>query len=140
MFYAQTIEIQSEGRFYSTVLTEQVASILESSGIVSGVAVVTLHHTTSCLLLLEHEAGILVDIQQFIKRIMPADQHYFHHDRGVDRNGEAHVLNALFNSSVVIPVSARRLVLGEYQDLVFMDFQSIAKSRSVGVYLYGESR
>jgi len=139
MVYNGKIELFSEGEFFTQVLTEDVQKIVADSGIKTGFSIAQLNHTTSSLFVLEHESGILADLKLFVERLFTDQQQFYHHDRGVDSNGKAHVLNILFASNAVIPIVDGHLSLGEYQDVVFMDFQDIPKTRTIGVYVYGEA-
>ena len=138
MTYRRTLDLFSEGEFYSRALTDEVQEIVLESGVDSGICVVTTQHTTSGILLLEHEVGILLDLKELAAYLSPPKQKFFHHDRGVDQNGRAHVLNALFNSTLTVAIEGKRLLLGEFQDLMFIDFQGIPKPRNVDVFIYGE--
>jgi len=139
MVYNGKIELFSEGEYFTQVLTEDVQRLVTESWIKTGFSIAQLNHTTSSLFLLEHELGILADLKLFIERLFAGQKDFFHHDRGVDNNGKAHVLNILFASNAIIPVVDGLLSLGEYQDLIFMDFQDVPKVRTVGVYIYGEA-
>ena len=138
MFYSGRIELFSEGEFYTQVVTGDIQSIIEKSGISNGMATILLNHTTSGLFVLEHESGIFADLRRFIERIFADQKEFFHHDRGVDLNGKAHILNALFPSSAVLPITEGHLSMGEYQDVIFMDFQDDPKSRTISVFVYGD--
>ncbi|MCK4516033.1 MAG: secondary thiamine-phosphate synthase enzyme YjbQ, partial [Spirochaetaceae bacterium] len=133
-----TITIHSEGTYYSENVTTQVQDAVRKSGISNGLVTVFLQHTTGALMLLEYEIGVLADLQEVLENVIGDRKDFYHHVRDVDRNGKAHVLNAMLNSSLVLPFSDGRLCLGEYQDVVFLDFQPLRRERQIVVHVCGK--
>lgn len=138
-FQREVVTVYSTGYFYTENITEPIKHIIEASGIDLGMVNVLLRHTTGAVLLMEHEAGALVDIKDTLERFLPPDQRMFHHSRGVDENGHAHVLSSLFNGSITVPIESGAPVLGEFQDIVFIDFQPEQTTREIDVTVVGES-
>lgn len=136
--FNRSLTVYSMGAHYSELLTEDLNRLVTESGIVEGAATVLTAHSTSAVLLMEHEAGILLDIEEALDSFRPHATAFHHHTRNVDSNGRAHVFSALFNGSVTIPVQNGSMRLGEYQDVVFWDFQPIAKARTVMVCVVGD--
>ena len=82
-------------------------------------------------MLVEHEAGILVDIEDALEWILSEKKEMKHHLRGFDLNGRAHVLAGIMGNSVTIPVIEGSLALGTFQEILFWDFQPEQKTRIV---------
>ncbi len=137
MFIKDEIIVFSRGAFHAENVTERIAAIAKKANVPNGLAVALLQHTTGCLVLLEHEAGIIADMKSLFEKIIPRAQEFYHHLRDVDDNGRAHLLSALFQSSLTIPIENGELALGEYQDVFFIDFQQHPKKRQVAVYIIG---
>jgi secondary thiamine-phosphate synthase enzyme len=138
MVYTQTIHFDSEGNWYSLNITEQVRKIIANSGIKNGMALIFFQHTTGCVLIIEHEAGFLVDMEDTIERLVPSDGVYKHHMREYDHNGAAHVRTVIMPPSIVVPVNNEDLSLGEFQDILVVDMQPERKERTVLVQVMGE--
>jgi secondary thiamine-phosphate synthase enzyme len=138
MVYTQTIHFDSEGNWYSLNITEQVRAIVTQSSIKNGLVVVFYQHTTGSVLIIEHEAGFLVDLEDTLERLAPTAGEYAHHMREYDQNGAAHVRTALMPPSITIPVVNGGLPLGEFQDILVVDMQPERKPRSVLVQVMGE--
>lgn len=136
--FNRSLTVYSMGEFYSELLTEDLKELVAESGITEGVANILTAHSTSAVLLMEHEAGILVDIEETLESFRLRGTAFHHHTRKVDTNGRAHVLSALFNGSVSIPIQNGTMSLGEFQDVVFWDFQAIPKARTVMISVMGE--
>ena len=134
----ESLTVYSSGRYFTEILTDRIQELVSRSGIRSGLATIVLQHTTSALLLVEHEAGIFVDLQTALEKMAPHDTLYQHHQRGVDTNGAAHVLSALLNKPVSVPVIDGAVSLGTYQEIMFIDFQEEVVERSVVVTVMGE--
>lgn len=138
IFRRESLTVYSTGYFYTENVTDQVNELVGATGVHEGIVNVLLRHTTGAMVLMEHEAGVLADIRDALERFLPPDLEMYHHDRGVDRNGHAHVLSSLFNGSLSIPVESGAIVLGEYQDIVFIDFQPERNAREITVTIMGE--
>ena len=128
----------SDGDFYALNITDQVQDVLDESGIHEGMALVFCRHATGALLIIEHETGILVDLENILERVIPVQAEYKHHLRGYDKNGAAHLRTALLGVSVTVPVVAGKLALGEYQEIIMIDLDIMTKTRSVIVQVMGE--
>lgn len=133
----ETITVCSEGEYYSENITDTVQEAVHRSQVTEGTTIVFLRHTTGALMLLEHEIGILVDIEDTLEELVRHKSEFLHHLRKVDNNGKGHVLNSILNSSLAIPIHAGRLNLGEYQDIIFMDFQPLRLEREINVTITG---
>ena len=138
MVYTQSIHFDSEGNWYSLNITEQVRKIVANSGIKNGMVLIFFQHTTGCVIIVEHEAGFLVDMEDTLERLVPSNGVYAHHMREYDQNGAAHVRTALMPPSILVPVVNKDLPLGEYQDILVVDMQPERKARSVLVQVMGE--
>ncbi|MFW6228648.1 MAG: secondary thiamine-phosphate synthase enzyme YjbQ [Alkalispirochaeta sp.] len=133
------ITVLSDGLYYTEILTDQVQHKIEKAGIQAGFVNLLVQHTTSAVLLVEHEAGIIMDIKEALKKLLPESGKFYHHQRGVDHNGAGHVLSALFNGTLTIPIIDGEMVLGTYQEIMFMDFQPERTERTVAVTIIGAS-
>lgn len=89
-------------------------------------------------MVVEHEAGFLVDLEDTLERLIPSSGSYLHHLRGYDVNGAAHVRTALVPPYAALPVINGDLALGEWQDVVVVDMQPERKQRSFFIQVVGE--
>ncbi len=134
------LTIYSDGQYYSEVLTDRVQDAVVTGRIETGYVHLLLQHTTSALMLVEHEAGFIIDLKAVLERVVPSDGEFHHHLRGIDKNGAGHVLSALFNKTLSIPIADGKMLLGTYQEVLFMDFQPENAERTVVMSLFGETR
>ena len=138
MVFTEKLTIISEGDFYALNITDQVRDVLTASGIIDGFVLVYYGHTTGAILIIEHEVGILVDLQDVLEGIVPLAYEYKHHLRGYDSNGAAHVRTAMLNVSVTIPVAEAELMIGSYQEIIMIDMDPQGRPRNVIVQVMGE--
>src|SRR5258708_17954441 len=131
MIRTATLDIDSSGNFSVINITEQVRDLVISSGIVHGQVLVYYKHTTGAVLIAEHDAGIIADLQDTLERISPVDYKYIHHLKGVDSNGHAHVRSALLTVSITIPIMNGDMLLGTYQEILVIDEQTDPAPRQV---------
>lgn len=116
-------------------LTEGVASIVRTSGVTHGVAVVFARGSTVAVTTMEHEPGGIADLTALLDRIAPRAGDYQHNRRNADTNAHAHLRAALIGPSESVPVVDGVLVLGAWQQLVLIDFDDRPRAREVAVQI-----
>jgi secondary thiamine-phosphate synthase enzyme len=138
MIHTEKFTFISEGTFFAVNVTEQVRTAIQNAGIQNGMALVYYCHTTGAAMIIEHEAGILVDLEDVLEKIVPTAYEYKHHMRGFDSNGSAHVRTALLNVSVTVPVVDGDLAIGTWQEILVIDMEPQGRPRTVMIQVMGE--
>lgn len=120
-------------------ITKQVSSAVAAAGPVAGIVTVFVKHTTASVMIIEDEPGIRADTKVFWDRIVPADPRWQHNtmNPGED-NGHSHLRGQLQGPSVTIPFADRMLLLGTWQQIVVVDFDTRARNRELVVQIMGE--
>jgi secondary thiamine-phosphate synthase enzyme len=118
-------------------ITDEVASAAKESGVRNGLVAVFVPGSTAGVTAIEHEPGMIRDLQEFLDRSAPAGARY-HHNHGGDSNGHAHVRSAFIGPSLTVPLIDGRLGLGTWQQIVLVDFDDRARRREVTVQIVGE--
>ena len=67
----------------------------------------------------------------------PYGKEYAHNQTWGDDNGAAHLRSAVVGTSLTIPFERGSLILGTWQQVVFMDFDTRSRNREVVVQLWG---
>ena len=119
-------------------LTEGVASIVGRSGVQTGLATVFGIGATVAVTTMEYEPGAVVDLRAALERLLPAGAESEHHRMNADTNGHSHLRAALIGPSETVPVAAGRLVLGTWQQIVFLDLDVRPRERTVHVTILGD--
>ncbi len=132
-----TLQRESQGFGETHDLTEDVERCVAGAGIEEGLVVVSVPGSTASITTIEYEPGALADLQDAIERLAPEGIPYAHDRRWGDGNGFSHVRAALLGPSVTLPVHEGRLVRGTWQQVVLLDFDNGARTRSVTVQVVG---
>lgn len=119
-------------------ITGKVADAVASSGVSDGTVTVFCPGSTCAITTIEYESGALRDLRRAIETLVPADRDYEHDRRWNDGNGFSHVRAALMRPSLGIPLVGKRLALGTWQQVVFLDFDNRERRREIVVQVVGE--
>jgi secondary thiamine-phosphate synthase enzyme len=88
--------------------------------------------STAALTTMEYESGLVKhDMSDVLQRLVPDDAHYFHEATWNDDNGHSHVRAALVGPSLSIPFADGKLLTGEYQQIVLMEFDTRPRRRTI---------
>lgn len=132
------IEFETEGNAHIVEITDKVEGLLREAALRSGVLTVFVPGATGAVTTLEHEPGVCRDFSELFDFIAPVDRDYQHNRRGVDSNGHSHVRAGLLGPSITVPFEDGQLLLGEWQQLIFIDFDEVPRSRTLIVTFVGE--
>jgi secondary thiamine-phosphate synthase enzyme len=138
MVHTEKHTLISDGGFHVFNVTEQARSAVRAAGIREGSVLVYYGHTTGAVIIMEHEAGILLDLEEALATIAPPDHAYKHHLRGWDANGAAHVRTALMGTSVTVPVLDGDLLIGSFQEILVVDMGPCGRQRTMVIQVMGE--
>ncbi len=132
------IELSSRGFTDIVDITESVRRAVLESELTEGLAAVFVPGSTASVTTIEHEDGVIEDLRQAIERLVPSDMAYLHDARWQDGNGFSHVRAALLKPGITVPFRDRTLLLGTWQQIVFIDFDNRPRKRRIIVQLVGE--
>ncbi len=132
--FQQEQRFRTSGGLAVQDITEEVAAAVRESEITDGIACVYAPHTTCCIRVNEFESGFLEDFTTLLRRLVPAEGHYYAHDDWDRRtenicpedmdvgNGHAHCMSMLLGSAgESIPVRDGELCLGTWQRVLFLE-------------------
>lgn len=132
------ISITSSGENDIIDITEKVSGIVKNSNIKNGNAVVFVAGSTGAVTTIEYEPGLKQDFPSALSRIAPQDIEYEHHKMWHDGNGHSHVKASLVGPSLTIPIIEGNLVLGTWQQIVFVELDTRSRNRRLVVQVLGE--
>jgi secondary thiamine-phosphate synthase enzyme len=88
--------------------------------------------STAALTTIEFEPGLVKhDLPAVMQRLAPDDGRYEHEATWNDDNGHSHVRASLVGPGLTIPFSNGKLLTGEYQQVVLVDFDTRPRKRTV---------
>ena len=120
-------------------ITKRVADAVVGSGLAEGIAVVFIKHTTAAVMIIEDEPGIRADTKAIWERLIPADARWQHNTQNAgEDNAHSHLRGHLQGCSVTVPFSHGVLLLGTWQQIVVVDFDTRARTRDVIIQMIGE--
>ena len=138
MVFTKAISLDTKGFSDIIDITSGVISIVKQSSINSGLVTLFCPGSTGALTTIEYEDGVLQDLKDALERIVPSAIPYQHDARWGDGNGFSHVRAAFMKPSLSIPLVSRRLTLGTWQQIVFIDFDNRGRHREIIVQIMGE--
>jgi secondary thiamine-phosphate synthase enzyme len=138
MVATQNFQISTSGQGDVRDVTRQVADAVSRSGMRSGIVTVFAVGSTAGMTTIEFEAGAIEDLNAVFEQLAPREGEYHHHLRWGDDNGSSHVRAAIVGPSLTVPFVDRAIVLGTWQQIVLLEFDTRARSREVVVQIVGE--
>jgi secondary thiamine-phosphate synthase enzyme len=111
-------------------ITDQVATIVQKSGIQEGMVLVSAMHITAGVFVNDNESGLFEDIWTWLEHLAPKGPAYKHHLTGED-NGDAHLKSLLVHHQVVIPITQGALDLGPWQQVFYAEFDGQRRKRLI---------
>ena len=134
---SREISLQSRGNCDIIDITSQVAKNVKESGIDSGIVTLFIVGSTAGITTIEYESNLLSDFKNMWDRLMPQNMLYAHNKTWGEGNGHSHVRASLLGASLVIPFVNKKLTLGTWQQIVFVDFDNRPRSRKITIQIMG---
>ncbi|HZP19503.1 MAG TPA: secondary thiamine-phosphate synthase enzyme YjbQ [Bauldia sp.] len=134
----ERLAFETPGRGFVEI-TREVAAVVAAAGIRDGLATVFCRHTSASLLIQENaDPDVRRDLETFFARIAPeGDGRYIHDAEGPD-DMPAHIRAALTATTLGIPVSGARPVLGAWQGIYLYEHRRAPHRREVVVHVIGD--
>jgi secondary thiamine-phosphate synthase enzyme len=140
-----TITLETERPLQFVDLTDRLDTLILDAGLGTGVVNIQSPHTTTAVVLNEHEPLLLDDLDALLERLAPAGAAYRHDDLtvravnrvpGERRNGHAHCRAALLGAGVCLNVVGGRLQRGRWGRVLFVELDG-PRWREVSVMMIG---
>jgi secondary thiamine-phosphate synthase enzyme len=77
-------------------------------------------------------------LNRLFDELAPRDAEYRHHLRWGDDNGSSHVRAALLGPSLTIPFANGDLLLGTWQQIMLLEFDTRPRDREIVIQIIGE--
>ncbi len=136
--YLKYVEVSSKGNTDVIDITGRVNSIVQQSGITSGSVLIFVAGATGALSTIEYEPGLLKDLPALMEKLIPEKMEYYHNETWGDGNGHSHLRATLVGPSLMVPVNDQQMILGTWQQIVFIDFDNRPRNRRIVVQVSGE--
>jgi secondary thiamine-phosphate synthase enzyme len=134
----ENITLNTKGNCDIVDLTKNVISSLEKNKLREGNATIFVVGSTASISTIEYEPGLKKDLPLILDKLIPSKQKYIHNDTWGDNNGHAHLRSTLFGCSQTIPFVNGELLLGNWQQIILIDFDDRPRVRKVVIQFVGE--
>jgi len=136
---SRSFEVDSRGEDEVLDITSRVREAVAASGLTNGLATLFVVGSTAAITTMEYEPGLVRDFPAMLERAAPRrGVDYEHQRRWHDGNGHSHVKASLVGPSLSVPVVDSGLALGEWQQVVLVEFDVRPRTRRIVVQLIGE--
>lgn len=134
-----SLRVDMQGDCRMENITDRLRAALEATQMRAGIVTVFIKHTTASVLIIEDEPGIRADTKAIWERLIPADPAWQHNVRNAgEDNGHSHLRGQLQGQSLTIPFIDGTMVLGTWQQVVVLDFDTRARTRELVLQIIGE--
>ncbi len=138
MNYSGTISISTKGETDIINITEDVSKIVKSSEIKNGIGCVFVPGATGAITTIEYEPGLLQDLPKALERLFPKGIEYRHEQTWHDGNGHSHIRASMIGPSLTVPIKNGKLILGTWQQIVFLELDVRKREREIVVQVVGD--
>lgn len=136
--FSDKICFKTEGNCEIVNITDGLTEILKKSKIKDGILNVFIPGATGAITTIEYEPGLVSDFQNILKEIVEENRDYKHNKTHSDGNATAHLRASLLGPSITIPVNKENMVLGTWQQIIFVDMDNRPRERKIIVKIIGE--
>lgn len=134
------IELKTRGNTQIVDITSSVQNLLSDTNFSEGQVSVFARGSTGGITTIEYEPGLLEDLPNFLEKIIPQNKNYEHNKTWHDGNGYAHLRSALIKTSLTVPFADHRLLLGTWQQIIFIDFDNRPRHRTLIAQFIGTKK
>ncbi len=137
--FTHNFSVNMKGRSHIENISDTVRQCLSHARLQTGIVTIFVKHTTASVLIIEDEPGLRADTKTLWDQLVPADSAWRHNrvNPGED-NGHSHLRGQIQGQSLTIPFAGMQLLLGTWQAIVLLDFDTRARSREIVVHIMGE--
>ncbi|WP_421862981.1 secondary thiamine-phosphate synthase enzyme YjbQ [Motiliproteus sp.] len=131
----ELLQIQTRGQgLYE--FTDQLQQLARRSGIDEGLCSLLIQHTSASLTIQENaDPSARHDLERWINRLVPERDPLYTHTLEGDDDMPAHIKAALTATTLSIPISNGRLLLGTWQGVYCWEHRHGNHRRSVAVHI-----
>ena len=138
MVDTQAVSFSTEGGGTIVDLTPLIKKAVDQSAVRSGTVTAFVPGSTGGITTIEHEPGLIKDIPELMEKLIPSDRSYHHDETWHDGNGFSHLRAALIGPDITVPFAEKKLLLGTWQQVVFLDFDNRPRDREIIFQIMGD--
>ncbi|OGF51428.1 MAG: secondary thiamine-phosphate synthase enzyme [Candidatus Firestonebacteria bacterium GWA2_43_8] len=119
-------------------ITNLIDRAVQDCNMESGTVTIFVPGATGALTTIEYEPGLVKDLKEFMEKVLPLSGKYNHNITHPDKNGHSHIRASMVGPSLVVPFSGKKLLLGVFQQIIFVDFDNRPREREVILQIMGK--
>jgi secondary thiamine-phosphate synthase enzyme len=135
--YSARHQVSTRGNDQMVDLTPLVRQAVAESECQAGIVTVFVAHSTAGVTVSEYEPGLIEDVKQVGERIAPAGCGYLHDRLNFDDNAHSHLRALVIGPSVTVPFERGEVLLGTWQRIVLIDFDTHPRMRTIVIQVLG---
>jgi secondary thiamine-phosphate synthase enzyme len=128
-----SLKINTNKSFEIIDITSRINELID---IDEGIISIFSKHSTTAVVVNENESGLLKDLEFTLDNLIN-DKFSYEHDR-IDDNAKSHLKSFLLSSSECLPIKNKKLGLGTWQSVFFIELDGPRHSRTISLTIIGE--
>jgi secondary thiamine-phosphate synthase enzyme len=132
------LKLNTKGKTDIMDITAKLNSELSGLKISKGTVTVFVTGSTGAVTTIEFEPALVSDMKRFFEEIISSKREYEHDKTWGDANGYSHLRASLVGPSLTVPFEEKKLCLGTWQQVVFIDFDNRPRTRNIVLQFMGE--
>jgi secondary thiamine-phosphate synthase enzyme len=134
----ENIKLETSGQTDIVEITGRVQEIITRKKVGNGIVHLFVIGSTASLTTCEDDKNLYQDIKELLEDIIPYKKNWRHHQTWNDDNGAAHLRASIIGPSLCVPVKSGKLLLGTWQKIILIDFDTHPRTREIIVSITKE--
>ncbi|MBL7197003.1 MAG: YjbQ family protein [Candidatus Omnitrophica bacterium] len=121
-------------------ITYEVEEKLRETKLEEGSVLLFVPGSTASITTMEYEPGQIQDLKEVVEKLIARNKVYAHNHSlsGSDGNAHSHLRASLFKADLSVPFHNSELLLGTWQQIVFIDFDIYPRKRKIVLQFTGQ--
>ncbi|MFC1646243.1 secondary thiamine-phosphate synthase enzyme YjbQ [Candidatus Omnitrophota bacterium] len=121
-------------------ITYEVEEKLRETKLDEGSVLLFVPGSTAAITTMEYEPGQIQDLKEIAEKLIARNKTYAHNHSlsGSDGNAHSHLRASLFKPDLTVPFHDSELMLGTWQQIVFLDFDVYSRKRKIVLQFTGQ--
>ncbi|MFH1622641.1 MAG: secondary thiamine-phosphate synthase enzyme YjbQ [Candidatus Omnitrophota bacterium] len=134
------INLSTKGNNDIVDITYEVEEQLRESKLEEGSILLFVPGSTAAITTMEYEPGQIQDLKEISEKLIARNKSYAHNHSmsGSDGNAHSHLRASLFQPDLTVPFQNSELLLGTWQQIVFIDFDIYPRKRKIVLQFTGQ--
>lgn len=135
--YREVLTFHLPARRAFVIITPQVESALQKSGITDGLLLCNAMNITASVFINDDESGLHYDFEQWLERLAPEKPYSQYRHNGFEDNADAHMKRSVMGREVVVAVTGGKLDFGTWEQIFYGEFDG-KRPKKVMIKIIGD--